>query len=121
MTRKNQTESTETDKNLTPQTPGEAPRSNEAETDVTESALVEQGETATDEKVVVSKADLSALMSRLAALESRPAAVVANRVQEVELPDQESIKPEDIKQPVLTKQGWVLPVNFGANPASKNL
>ena len=76
----------------------------------------------TDETVTVSKASLDALMARLDRLESAkasPSSRVAN--PDAELPNQDDINPDKIKSPVLTKQGWVVPTNFGANPAAKAL
>lgn len=82
-----------------------------------------QTEAKTDsETVVVPKAQLEALLARVSALESdkqNVAAKVAN--PDADLPDQDKIDPDTLKSPVLSKQGWVLPTNYGANPAQKGL
>lgn len=75
------------------------------------------------ETVAVPKAQLEALLSRVAALETaqqqNPATKRANH--EADLPDQDTIDPGTLKSPVLSKQGWILPTGFGSNPAAKNL
>lgn len=75
------------------------------------------------ETVAVPKAQLEALLSRVAALESaqkqNPVAQRAN--PEADLPDQSTIDASLLKSPVLSKQGWVLPTGFGSNPAAKAL
>lgn len=77
------------------------------------------------ELVTVSKASLDALMARVQALESNASAASAvKRVANpgASLPDQDTINPDEIASPVLTKQGWVVPTKFGANPnAQKGL
>ena len=77
------------------------------------------------ETVTVSKASLEALRARVQALESNASAASAvKRVANpgASLPDQDTINPDEIASPVLTKQGWVVPTKFGANPnAQKGL
>lgn len=85
-------------------------------------AVTEGEGNSTEETVTVSKATLDALLARVERLESAkasPSARVAN--PEAELPHQDEVNPDKIKSPVLTKQGWVVPTNFGANPAAKAL
>jgi hypothetical protein len=74
-----------------------------------------------DETVAVPKAQLEALMSRVAALESNPAPVARRANPDASLPDQGEIDAEALKSPVLTKQGWVVPAGFGANPNGQKL
>ncbi len=78
---------------------------------------------ADSETVSVPKAQLEALLSRVAALETaqqqNPVAKRAN--PEADLPDQDAIDPDTLKSPVLSKQGWILPTGFGRNPAAKGL
>lgn len=93
----------------TPKVPGEVTEAVES-TDPVEAAQAE-------ETVTVSKSTLEALMSRIDALESRKAS--KSVVQETKLPDQDDIDPKSIKTPVLSKQGWVVPENYGENPAAK--
>lgn len=82
----------------------------------TEAPQAPQGE----ETVTVPKSQLDALFARVAALESKPAAA-PRRSNPEDLPDERDIDPKAIKSPVLTKQGWVVPETYGANPAAKNL
>lgn len=102
---------------LTPQVPGQPVTDT---VDQLENDLAGEGAVGPEETVVVSKADLAALMHRVAALESKPA-VATRAVQETNLPEQDKVNPDNIKTPVLTKQGWVVPTTFGANPAQKAL
>lgn len=104
-----------------PQVPG-APV---AETTAPVAQDVGQEAAAEAETVTVSKAALDALMARVQALESNASAASAvKRVANpgASLPDQDTINPDEIASPVLTKQGWVVPTKFGANPnAQKGL
>ena len=93
----------------TPRVPGE----------VVAAPVVEQAPQA-EETVTVSKAQLDALMSRLERLESQPSPA-SRQAQSIDLPDESEVNPDQIKSPVLTKQGWVVPTAFGANPAAKAL
>lgn len=106
-------------RNAAPKVPGEP----FAET-VQQSAGEPVAETvaaAPEETVTVSKASLDALMARVAALESQPAKA-RKPAAEAKLPDQDSVDPAKITAPVLSKQGWVVPEKFGANPnAQKGL
>jgi hypothetical protein len=90
-------------KELKTQTPGEITQQDPVET-----------EPAAEETVTVSKSELAALMARVNALESRPAA--SRAVKEENLPDQDSIDVSKLKRPVLTKQGWLVPEKYGSNP-----
>lgn len=74
--------------------------------------------TATEETVTVSKASLDALMARVAALESQPVQVKRNTPRPAELPDESQFDVATLKNPVLTKQGWLVPENYGANPSA---
>lgn len=76
--------------------------------------------------VAVPKAQLDALLAKMADLEAKAAAAPAAAARPAKtegenLPDQSSVNPDAIKSPVLTKQGWVVPTDFGANPAAKRL
>lgn len=107
---------------VNPQVPGEP---------TTTTATIEPNQPVTDgtgpgspdqeaETVAVQKAQLNALMSRLEALEKtapQPSQKVAN--PEALLPDQDTIDPAKIKIPVLSKQGWVVPLEFGTPPVAK--
>lgn len=75
----------------------------------------QQVSTAVD-KVTVSKASLDALLARVAALESQPRSAAKKPNQSANLPDAESIDIATLKNPVLTKQGWLVPENYGSNP-----
>lgn len=105
-----------------PQVPG-APES--AETTAPVAQDVGQDAAAEAETVTVSKASLEALLARVQAMESNASAASAvKRVANpgASLPDQDTINPDEIASPVLTKQGWVVPTKFGANPnAQKGL
>jgi len=61
-------------------------------------------------------ADLEAKVAAAPAAAARPP-----KTESDALPDQSSVNPDTIKSPVLTKQGWVVPTDFGANPAAKRL
>lgn len=115
---------------VTPQVPGEPTTSTETtggstnEAIITDQAVQMSGETGAPDKeaetVAVPKAQLEALMSRLEALEKtapQPSQKVAN--PEALLPDQDTIDPAKIKIPVLSKQGWVVPLEFGTPPVAK--
>lgn len=83
---------------------------------------VQAEQPAAEETVVVSKASLDALMARLDRLESAKSSPISRAANpDAELPHQDEVNPDQIKSPVLTKQGWVVPTNFGANPAAKAL
>lgn len=94
----------------TPRVPGE----------VVAAPVAEQAPQA-EETVTVSKASLDALMARLDRLESAKSSPSVRVAQDADLPSQDSVDPDKIKTPVLTKQGWVVPTAFGANPAAKAL
>jgi hypothetical protein len=96
-----------------PKVPGEVaqPEANQPE------AVVDQPAAAADEQVSVSKASLDALLARVAALEAAPsqaARKVANPT--ANLPDADSLDVATLKNPVLTKQGWLVPETYGSNP-----
>lgn len=99
-------------KQITPQVPGEFVANGEV---LDESTPVV--DPANDEQVTVSKSTLDALMARVNALESQPKAK-RGAVKSAALPDQDDINPAKIKSPVLTSQGWVVPEQYGANPAA---
>lgn len=102
-----------------PQVPGEtAAKSVDASAQTQADANPEAG----GETVAVPKAQLEALLSRVSALEKQQQSPVGKRANpEADLPHQDDIDPSKLKSPVLSKQGWVLPVNYGTNPAAKNL
>ena len=66
-----------------------------------------------DETVAVPRAQLDALLARIAVLEEKPAAKRAN--PDAQLSDQDSIDLTTLKVPVLTKQGWLVPQDFGSH------
>lgn len=86
--------------------------------------VVEEGITDRDPKAVpadaetvaVPKAQLDALLDRIAALEGAQTTRRAN--PDADLPDQSHIDSATIKAPMLSKQGWVVPDTFGTNPAA---
>jgi hypothetical protein len=96
-----------------PKVPGELtqPEANQPE------AVVDQPAAAADEQVTVSKASLDALLARVAALEAAPSQAVRRVANpEAALPNQDDIDPSTLKNPVLSKQGWVVPETYGSNP-----
>lgn len=77
---------------------------------------------AAGDTVTVSKTELAALMNRLSALEKAQAKPTATRANpEADLPDQDSVDLATLKSPVLTKQGWLVPEQYGAHPNAKPL
>lgn len=126
-----------TKKSTTPiQTPGASPAaaaentgSVAGEGTPTESApaAVVEAMPDTGETVTVSKSELATMMAKMDALsdkvkhlESAPAAAVVKRANpDAHLPDQDSIDPANLKSPVLTRQGWVVPESFGSQAAKK--
>ena len=106
---------------VTPQVPGEPkPDTEQAVPIAGDSAIDASAAEDQSETVAVPKAQLDALMSRLEALEKtapQPSQKVAN--PEALLPDQNTIDPAKIKIPVLSKQGWVVPAEFGTPPVAK--
>jgi hypothetical protein len=63
------------------------------------------------------------MQAELAALRAAKAAQVTAPKRQADpsesLPDQSSVDPNAIKSPVLTRQGWVVPTEFGTSPAAK--
>lgn len=90
-----------------PQVPGEAVDETAPEGD--QNAGLSEVET-----VAVPKAQLDALMARIAALEGGQTVRRAN--PDADLPDQSEVDSATIKAPVMTKQGWIVPDKFGYNP-----
>jgi len=78
---------------------------------------------AQNETVTISKDALNMLLARVEAPEAAPVNKVSSSKKSTtdQLPDQDDIDPDTIKQPQLTKQGWVLPTDFGANPNGKKI
>lgn len=107
-------------RNAAPKVPGE-PVAETVQQPAGEPVAETVAAAAPEETVTVSKASLDALMARVAALESQPAKA-RKPAAEAKLPDQDSVDPAKITAPVLSKQGWVVPEKFGANPnAQKGL
>lgn len=116
----------------TPRIPGEAAPTEDQEKALDanqpeDDALIDSGAAggdsaasapAAEETVTVSKASLDALMARVAALESHPAQVKRNTPRPTELPDESQFDVAKLKNPVLTKQGWLVPESYGANPSA---
>lgn len=82
---------------------------------------VEEVAAVQDETVAVPKSQLDAMMAQMAALtakvqsmESRPASRRPDPV--AELPSAEGVDVTKLKTPILTKQGWLVPETYGANP-----
>lgn len=111
-------------RNAAPKVPGE-PVAETVQQPAGEPVAETVAAAAPEETVTVSKASLEALRARVQALESNASAASAvKRVANpgASLPDQDTINPDEIASPVLTKQGWVVPTKFGANPnAQKGL
>jgi len=108
-------------RNAAPKVPGE-PVAETVQQPAGEPVAETVAAAAPEETVTVSKASLDALMARVAALESQPAQARKPAAAGASLPDQDTINPDEIASPVLTKQGWVVPTKFGANPnAQKGL
>jgi hypothetical protein len=68
-----------------------------------------------DETVTISKSDLADMMRRLNAIEARAVPPPGRAEAQAALPDQSEIDPAKIKDAVLSKQGWVLPLAPAAN------
>jgi hypothetical protein len=103
---------------VAPQVPGETPTP-AAEAQTPETPTTENA--APDETVTVSKSELAALLARVAALEANPAPTAKRANPDADLPDQDSIDLAKLKLPVLTKQGWLVPESYGANPNGQKL
>lgn len=100
-----------------PQVPGETPTS-AAEDQAPEATTTE---TNVEETVAVPKAQLDALLARVAALEANPTPVARRANPDASLPDQDDVDLSTLKSPVLTKQGWLVPTGFGANPNGQKI
>ena len=100
----------------TPQVPGETPTP--AAEDLAPATTTTE---TTGETVEVSKHELAALLARVAALEANPVPAARRANPDVDLPDQKDIDQSKLKSPVLTKQGWLVPENYGANPNGQKL
>jgi hypothetical protein len=100
-----------------PKVPGETPTP-AAEDQAPEATTTE---TPADETVAVPKAQLDALLARVAALEANPAPVARRANPDASLPDQDDVDLSTLKSPVLTKQGWLVPTGFGANPNGQKI
>lgn len=94
---------------VAPKVPGETPAPEATTTETVE------------ETVSVSKSLLEQMASRLAVLEANPTPVARRANPEASLPDQDSINLDALKSPVLTKQGWLVPEKFGANPNGQKI
>lgn len=104
---------------VAPQVPGETPTP--AAEDQSPESTTKETPAAAEETVTVSKAELAALMARVAALEANPAPVAKRANPDADLPDQGDIDQAKLKSPVLTKQGWLVPEGYGANPNGQKL
>lgn len=91
----------------TPKVPGDTP-----------APVVEQPKA--EETVVVSKSVLDEMMARIATLEAKKV-TARNNAPETKLPDQDDIDLETLKNPLLTKQGWLVPEGYGSHPNGKKL
>ncbi len=95
---------------VAPKVPGETPAPEATTT-----------ETNVEETVAVPKAQLDALLARVAALEANPTPVARRANPNASLPDQDDVDLSTLKSPVLTKQGWLVPTGFGANPNGQKI
>lgn len=79
------------------------------------------GEQQTDEPdtVTVPAGEFAQMQARLAAIEAGGPRRQANSA--AGLPDADSVDVSTLQRPVLTKTGWLVPPNFGRNPAQKAL
>lgn len=74
------------------------------------------------ESVSVDRSLLEALQAQIASLSSEVRTLRNNAPQSrqvdpvAELPSADGIDVTKLKTPVLTKQGWLVPENYGANP-----
>lgn len=104
----------------TPQVPGEPPTPPAADPAPGAPAA---SPVAADGTVSIARDDLDALHAELAALRAAKAAPVTAPKRQADpsesLPDQSSVDADTIKAPVLTRQGWVVPTEFGTPPAAK--
>lgn len=104
----------------TPQVPGEPVAAHAAEPVSVADPVTTDA--AAEGTVSVSQAEFEAMQAELAALRAAKAAGQApKRTAEPSdaLPDQSSVDADTIKAPVLTRQGWVVPTEFGTPPAAK--
>ena len=93
--------------------PGEAQTETKSQPDEIETVTVAKG------TLEAMQAQLDAMAAKLTKLDgARP--VVRKGVQP-DLPDQDGVDPDKIKTPVLTKQGWVVPTEYGAAPKDKRM
>ncbi len=92
-----------------PKVPGETPAPESTTTETVE------------ETVSVSKSLLEQMASRLAVLEANPTPVARRANPDASLPDQDDVDVSKMKSPVLTKQGWLVPTGFGANPNGQKI
>ena len=99
------------------QVPGEVVETFETQPE----AVVKTVKPAPDKQVTVSKATLDALMARVAALESQPPLQTRRANPAVALPEQDAVDVAALKNPVLTKQGWLVPETYGSNPNAPKL
>lgn len=102
---------------VAPQVPGETPTP-AAEDQAPEASATE---TNVEETVAVPKTQLDALLARVAALEANPTPVARRANPDASLPDQDDVDLSTLKSPVLTKQGWLVPTGFGANPNGQKI
>lgn len=102
---------------VAPKVPGETPTP-AAEDQAPEASTTE---TNVEETVAVPKAQLDALLARVAALEANPTPVARRANPNASLPDQDDVDLSTLKSPVLTKQGWLVPTGFGANPNGQKI
>lgn len=77
-----------------------------------------------DATVSIPAAQLAALMAKVESLEARVMAPVAKRANPAaNLPDADSIDLDEFnrtaKTPILTKQGWLVPEQYGSIPEAK--
>lgn len=99
----------------TPQIPGEPVAAPAAAADPVTTDTTAEG------TVSVSQVEFEAMQAELAALRAAKAAPAPKRPAEPSdaLPDQSSVNADTIKAPVLTRQGWVVPTEYGTPAAAK--
>lgn len=106
-----------------PKVPGEISAPAEDQNDQDTAPDAQEATTAAD-PVTVERTTLEDLLATVAELKkevktlkaAKPAVVSKSRAPVAELPDADSIDPNTLKSPVLTKQGWLVPDTFGSNP-----
>lgn len=105
----------------TPKVPGEV-AAESTETVESQAAEGAQVESVSGDTVTVEKAQLDALLAQVAELSNKVRGMETTKagskfvVPTKDLPDAGTLDANELKSPVLTKQGWLVPEKFGSNP-----